>query len=225
MDSLVAELVADLMEGDDIGDEIGRKRGRKARIQRAAENLIAKRSGAGGGSSAASTLNALAASNPAAAAHVAQQALQVSAQLQARETGFPQTVGSFLAPSNQRREVLHLGFATLVAAIGSQVTLTQQTQRAVQAERLIVSVADATTGADQLSSVGIFNMTLGAHNLLSAPGIVGSATAYGATSWNADILSVPIGQGGTGQVAFQRIALTANNGVVSAVIFGASAQG
>jgi hypothetical protein len=215
---LVSEAIAEAMEGDEMGRLRGRRRDRKLGAQ-------ARRALGGGEQSPAAALRQLAAHNPAAAAQVSQQAMNQAAQMLAGQTGIPQSVGPFIAPSSQRIETLHLGSATLAAAAASAISLSQNVQRAIQAQRLIVQCADSTTGADQLFSVGITNVALGAHNLLATPGIAGAATAYGANAWNTDILSVPLGQGGQVQINFTRLAATANPGVVSGVIFGTSAHG
>lgn len=223
MDSLVGDLVAELVAeylGED--DEVGAMLKRRKRKQ---EKHALSRIGRQHGMSASEVVASLARTNPAQAAAIATKASQTAAQMIAAETGAPQTVGRYIASSEQRKETLHLGFATLAAAATSVQNLQVNVQRGIQTERLILQCADSTTGADQLFSVGISNVVLGAHNLLATPGVVGAGTAYSRDSFGADIMSVPIGQGGIVRVDFTRIATTANPGVIAGTIVGVSAQG
>lgn len=195
--------LGDLMNddlGDLIGDdEVGRRR---RRVQR-----VAARHGM------------VAMPKQQLQAAVQQKALQVASQ-----TGVPQTVGGKLASSSQRLELCPVGSATLVAALGSAQTLSVNVQRPIQPYRLILQCADATTGADQLFSVGVTNVVLGAHNLFASPGVVAPATSFGRDAWGTEILTVPMAQGGVIRADFSRIAATANNGVVSAALFGFAAS-
>lgn len=222
---LVAELVAEYLEGDDDDymGEVGRLRGRRKR--RKADARLGRTVRDRTGMSASEVVSSLARTNPFEAANIAKAAEQQAAQLIAQQTGMPQTVGRFVAATGQRKETLHLGFATLAAAATSVQNLQVNVQRGIQTERLILQCADSTTGTDQLFSVGISNVVLGAHNLLATPGVVGAGTAYSRDSFGADIMSVPIGQGGIVRVDFTRIATTANPGVIAGTIVGVSAQG
>ncbi len=242
-DSYIAGLLGELISGqllgddDDIGDDdmggvslgdlvsgrIKRRRASKAIRKLEAKGYSIQKPG--GGTNAQQQLAQIAAHNPALAAQIAAKAQAAAYQMQAGVTGQPQTAGSFLAPSSQRKEPVNLGTATLAIALGSTGVLSVTLQRAMQAEKLVLQAADATTGADMLFSVGITNAVIGSHNLFSTPGSVGAATSFSRDSWETNIMSVPLGQGGSIRVDLVKITATTNATVASGTVFGTGAQG
>lgn len=243
-DSYIAGLLGELISGqllgglslgdgddDDLGDlvsgRIKQKRAKKAlkALERKGYTITAPGGGGGGGSSAQAQLSAIAQHNPALAAQIAAKAQAAAYQMEAGQTGIPQTAGSFLAPSSQRKEPVNLGTATLAIALGSPGVLSVTLQRAMQAEKLVLQAADATLGTDMLFSVGITNAVIGSHNLFSTPGSVGAATSFARDSWETNIMSVPLGQGGSIRVDLIKITATTNATIASGTVFGTGAQG
>jgi hypothetical protein len=196
--------------GDDLGDLIGDlvgddEVGARRRVQR-----VAKRHG----------MVAI----PKAKAAQLQHALQNQAVDRTAQTGVPTTVGGKLAASSQRLEVLPIGSIALAAAAASTASLSVNVQRPIQPYRLILQCADSTTGADQLFSVGISNIVLGAHNLFASPGVMAPATGFSRDAWGTEILTVPMLQGGVVRVDLQRLAAVANPGVAAAMLLGFAAS-
>ena len=198
-DDDLGDLIGDDDLGDLIGDEMGR---RQRRVQR-----VAKRHGM-----------------VAMPKQKLQQQIQQAALQKAARTGMPQTVGGKLAASDQRLEVLPIGTAALAAAVNSLATLQVNVQRPIQAYRLILQVADDTTGADQLASCGVLNIVLGAHNLFASPGIIAPATGFGRDAWGTEILSIPMAPGGVVTINLRRLTATAQPGTATAMLFGFSAS-
>lgn len=199
-DDDLGDLIGDLIGDDDVGDdEVGRRKKRIARIARKHGMVALPR-------------------------QKAQALAQQAAVSTADRTGIPQTVGNKLASSSQRLEVLPIGSTTLGAAANLTATLSVNVQRPVQPYRLILQCADSTTGTDQLFSVGITNIVLGAHNLYASPGITAPGTGFSRDAWGTEILSVPMMQGGVVRIDLTRLAATANPGVAAAMILGFAAS-
>lgn len=225
---LIAELISgQLLSGDDgmgyLGDDEVGLRAKRAMRKLKSKGYNIERGGGGGGAS--SNLAQLAQSNPALAQAVAKQASQQAIQMQVAQSGMPATAGSFLAATGQRKEPVNLGTVTLAITVAATGSLSVTLQRALQTEKLVLQASDSTTGADMLFSVGITNAVIGSHNLFATPGTVGAATAFARDSWETNIMSVPLGQGGSIRVDLQKITATTNTTVCSGTVFGTGAQG
>lgn len=152
----------------------------------------------------------LAQSNPGAARRLA--------------SGRGATEGRNLVATGQRREYLPFsGTAALAAAAASVATLSVTCQKAFQPERLIVSIVDVTTGADQTGSCTVTQLEIGADNQFVASGEM-PAAAYAPNAIGSDMVLDPLGPGITATLEVTRRAVVANAGVVMAGFIGPAAQ-
>lgn len=210
--------LGDLIGDDDLGDLISgddEMGARKRRIKR-----LAKRHGLVAMPRSRAQVLASAAAQASQAQQVQQQAQLLSADV----TGFPRSAGAFVADGGQRE--LYLPFSTapaIGAAVGQVATLSAVVQRAIMFKRLILSVVDGTTRADDLITCTVTNFLIGVQPVFNASGVA-PAEAFSSRAVGNRLLTPVARVGTTVTVGIQRVALGANAGVVSGYLVGVSAD-